>query len=101
MNIVKLLTNAPAAIVGNPENRYESNWTYQATVKGTGTVSATVVIEVSNDGKGWLTFGTLSPVGTTSATDAISGNAAWAFHRANLTAISGTDASINVTAAGA
>lgn len=101
MNILKLLTNAVAAISSAVEPRVESNWTYQATITGTGAISATVIIEVSNDGKGWLTFGTLSPASTDLATDAISGNASWAMHRARLTAISGTGASVNVTAAGA
>lgn len=72
--------------------------TYQATVSGTGAVTATVLIEVSNDGTNWCStaLGTISLSGTTSATDGMTSDAPWKYHRANITAISGTGATVQV-----
>lgn len=70
---------------------------FQATVAGTGAVTATVAIDVSNDGKGWLTLGTITLSGTTLATDGFVANARWRLARARVTAISGTDAAVDVT----
>ena len=78
-------------------------WTHAATVTGTGAVSATVLIEGSSSltgAGGWYTLATLSPSGTTEASDAISGCALPAFMRARCTAISGTSASVVVTSIG-
>jgi hypothetical protein len=73
--------------------------TYQAAIAGTGAVSATVVIEVSNDSANWITLGTITLSGTTSATDGFASNAVWLLNRANVTAISGTNAAVTVTKA--
>lgn len=75
-------------------------WTYQGTITGTGAVSATVTIQVSNDGSNWFTFGTLSLSGTGSDSDSVSGDAVWASHRAVTTSISGTGATVSVHALG-
>jgi hypothetical protein len=75
-------------------------WSYQANLSGTGAVSATVLIEVRNGNGDWILYGTLSPSGTTTATDSIVGDAPWLEHRARCTAISGTGASVVVSAAG-
>jgi hypothetical protein len=73
---------------------------YQATVVGTGAVSASVTIEVSNDNVGWISDSTsiLSLSGTTVASAGLVATATWAFIRAKVTAISGTEASVTVTA---
>lgn len=71
--------------------------TYQGVVVGTGAVSATVLIQVSNDETNWLTLGTITLSGTTSATDGFAADAAWVYRRANCTAISGTGATLTVT----
>lgn len=71
--------------------------TYQATVTGTGAVTATVLIEVSNDGTNWFTQATISLSGTDSDTDGAALEANWPFVRANISAISGTGASVVVT----
>lgn len=75
--------------------------TYQATVAGAGAVTATVVVEVSNDGSNWLTLGTITLSGTTSASDgfAVGAGALWEFSRGNVTAISGTGAAVTLTMA--
>lgn len=72
--------------------------TFQGTVTGTGAVSATVLVEVSNDGASWLTMGTLTLSGTTSATDGFASDSPWELVRANVTAISGTGAAVTVVA---
>lgn len=74
----------------------------QATVEGTGAVTATVQIEVSNDAKGWVTdsIATLALSGTTTATKGFTSNAAWTYWRANITAISGTGAKVTVSIGG-
>lgn len=74
---------------------------YFAVVTGTGSVSATVYIEVSNDGTNWLTGAsslcTLNLSGTTTAMDGCAIPAAqWLYIRANVGAISGTGATVNV-----
>ena len=74
--------------------------TFQATVAGTGSVYATIDIEVSNDNSNWMTMGTITLSGTTSATDGFVSDEPWAYHRANVTAISGTSATVNVIATG-
>ena len=72
--------------------------TCQATVTGTGSVSATVNIEVSNDGIGWILAGTITLSGTTTATDGFVIQAPWLNIRANVTAVSGTGAAVTAVA---
>lgn len=70
--------------------------TFQATVTGTGAVTATVAIQCSNDGTNWCStaLGTITLSGTTSSSDGITTIAPWKFIRANVTAISGTGATV-------
>lgn len=70
--------------------------TFQAVVVGTGTLAASVDIEVSNNNVDFLLLGTLSLSGTTRATDGFVSNAPWAFARAKLTAVTGTGAAVTV-----
>lgn len=77
--------------------------TFHAVANGTsGAFSATVDIEVSNDGTNWITMGTitLSGTATTADDDGFASNAAWKSVRANVTAISGTGANVTVTMGG-
>ena len=74
-----------------------SHRAYQATITGSGSVSATIAIEVSNDGDNWITQSTITLSGTDSDTDGMALNAPWPYVRSNITAISGTDASVTVT----
>ena len=73
--------------------------TFQATGTTTsGAGAATINIEVSNDQTNWLTLGTISlTLSTTSATDGFVANSPWKFVRGNVTAISGTGASVSAT----
>lgn len=72
--------------------------TFQATVTGTGAVTATVVIDCSNDGVNACStpLGSITLSGTTSNADGFTTAAPWKFVRARVTAISGTGASIDV-----
>lgn len=74
---------------------------FQAVVTGTGTVTATVKIECSNDPttQGWATLGTITLSGTTTSTDGFVSNGAWAYYRGNVTALTGTGATVYVTTA--
>ena len=91
-----LMSGVTTNTTGTAYDRPESVWSYQDSVSGTGAVSVTVTIQVSNDGVNWETFGTMSPSGTTSASDKVTGDAPWALHRAVTTAISGTGATVSV-----
>lgn len=70
---------------------------FMATVVGTGAVSATVIVEVSNTGTYWITLGTITLSGTTSATDGFVGDDTWQFVRGRVSAISGTGAAVTLT----
>ena len=70
---------------------------FQAVVTGTGAVTATVVVEVSNDGVNFITMGTITLSGTTLATDGFASFSQWYYVRGNVTAITGTGATINLT----
>jgi hypothetical protein len=71
-----------------------------ATVTGTGAVAATVKIEVSNNGTTWLEHPdyTITLSGTTTDADGFTDADSWTYHRSNVTAISGTGATVVVTA---
>lgn len=80
---------------------------FSATVTGTGAVAATVQIEISNDGEHWRAMvdadGNTAEIvlsGTGSATDGFMTDESWRFHRANVTAVSGTGAAVTVIVGG-
>lgn len=91
-------TNSTAAIANSSAIYKESPYSsFQGIVTGVGSVSATVNIQVSNEnatGSGtnsnWITIGTITLSGTTSATDGFTTLAPWRFVRANVTAVTGT-----------
>ena len=67
-------------------------------VNGNGTVSATVVIEYTNDLTTWVAGPTLTKSGTDIASSAVTlDNSVYKLARARLTAISGTNAVCTVT----
>lgn len=71
---------------------------FQIGVTGTGSISTTVLIECSLDGTNWCStpLASVSLSGTTSATDGFTTQSPWKFIRANVTAISGTGATVTV-----
>lgn len=66
----------------------------QATVVGTGAVSATVIIEASNDGASAVAtpLGTITLTGTNADSDGFANAEPWKFIRARVSALSGTGA---------
>lgn len=97
MSVTKLLTDSITTDTGAliPVSG-ASKRTFQANVVGTGAVTGTVVIEVSNDGTNVVTLGTITLSGTTTAVDGFASDAQWLFVRARVSAVSGTGATINV-----
>lgn len=73
----------------------EVHRTYQAIVSGTGAVTATIEIYVSNDAVNWILMGTISLSGTTTATDGFTSEAPWKHTKAKLAEITGTGASVS------
>ena len=72
--------------------------TYQATMGVAGTPTATVDIEVSNDGVTWIVMGGISLSGV-SDTDGFASTAAWKYTRSNVTAL-GAGADVTITMGG-
>lgn len=96
MSVTKLLTDSITTDTGALIPITGGNRTFQANVVGTGAVTATVVIEVSNDGANVVTLATITLSGTTTAVDGFASSAAWAYARARVSSVSGTGATINV-----
>lgn len=104
---IRLLSAATATGAGPAYNiQYmrvtQNNRTFQATGTTTsGAGAATVTVQVSNvptpGANDWITIGTITlTLGTTSTTDGFVSIAAWENVRGNITAISGTGASVNL-----
>jgi len=96
-------TGVTTTSTGNAKYKDGVYATFQATVVGTGTVTATIVIDCSNDTSGtggtpqyWCStpLGTITLSGTTSASDGFTTSAPWKFVRARVTAITGTGATV-------
>lgn len=65
---------------------------FSGRVAGTGAVTATIRVEVSNDGTTYLPQKDIVLSGTTSAADGFAAEANWPYVRGNVIAISGTGA---------
>lgn len=74
------------------EDRY-----FTCKVVGTGSVSATVLVEVSNNNSDFITLATIALSGTTSDTDGFVSEDSWQYYRGRVTAISGTSAAVTLT----
>lgn len=95
-HVTTILANATTVSPG-PDSGAFSNSGIQATLTGSGAISATIDIEVSNDGT-YIVFDTITLSGNDSASGGTAIGAGWASVRANVKAIAGTSASVNVTA---
>lgn len=94
---IPLLDQVTAVGAGAPINGGQvASFSAQASVAGTGAVSATALIEGSNNGTDWVTIATLTMSGTTRAVDGGLASTLWAFIRGNVTAISGTSAKFSL-----
>lgn len=96
--VMDLLQGATTTITGDWKFKDAPQASIQATVTGTGAVTGTVIIDVSNDGVNALSTsaGTITLSGTTTASDGFVTASPWKYIRARITAISGTGATINV-----
>lgn len=85
-------TVVDTALIDNGERNF------LADISGTGAVSATVVVQVSNSKRStaWITLGTITLSGTTSAADGFVSDDSWQYVRGQVTAISGTGAAVTL-----
>ena len=93
---IPLLTGVTAQGVGAQAYNQPSQKTFNAIVTGTGAVAATINIEACNVDNAWVVLGTITLSGNGSAADGFYHDAPWTQIRANLTAISGTGATVSV-----
>jgi uncharacterized protein with ACT and thioredoxin-like domain len=77
--------------------------TFQAIVTGTGAVTATIAVQVSNEAdtfngikSNWITMGTITLSGTTTATDGFTTICPWRYVRVSVTNVTGTGATAKV-----
>src|ERR1700756_921962 len=94
------VTTTTSVSNSNPQYKVGPYSSFQAILTGTGAVTATIVIQVSNDDTfntspstmSWCQtpLGTITLSGTNSVSDGFTSNATWKYVRAQVTAISGT-----------
>lgn len=93
-----LLVKATTVAAGASYLKPSVKCTFQAagtTTSGTG--SATVKAQASNNDTDWLDLGTITlTLSTTSTSDGFTVEAPWRYVRGNVTAISGTGASVDL-----
>lgn len=98
--VMDLLVGATTTSTGAWRYKDAPKATIQATVTGTGAITAGITIEVSNDGTNAVgtALGTISLSGTTSASDGFTTDAPWKYIRARVTSTggAGTISSIDV-----
>ena len=94
---IPLLTGVTVQGAGAQAYNQPSQKTFNALLTGTGAVSASINIEACNVDNGWVTIGTIPLSGTGSAADGFYHDGPWAQIRANVTAISGTNAAVSVS----
>lgn len=93
-----LLKNVIITGAGVSVNHYDSRCTFQANgTTSAGVGAATILVEVSNNDINWLTAGTITlTLGTVSTSDGFVLDAKWTYIRGNVSAISGTNATISL-----
>ena len=92
------------ANANSPALSNESPWsTFQVIITGTGSVTATVAIQGSNQDESfngtksnWVTINAFSMTGTTSDTQGFTSISTWRYVRAVVASISGTGATVEV-----
>lgn len=93
-----LLSAATSVSAGSGYLKPTTKCTFQSdgtTTAGAG--SATVKVQVSNNNSDWVDLGTITlTLSTTSSSDGFTSDAPWKYVRGNVTAISGTGASVNL-----
>ena len=102
INAVQIITNSTVTVTSILIRPWVGRMTFQAHGQvSADTGAATILIEASLDNAQFLLLGTLTlTLGTATTSDGIAVDAPWRFMRARITAISGTDATVNVFAGG-
>lgn len=98
-NMLNDITPPTGAVTGNWVYKDSPDSTYQAVANGTGAITATITIQYSNDGVNPVATvaGTINLTGTTVASDGFAATGVpWKYHRAVVSAPTGTIASIFV-----
>ncbi len=98
-NVIKIMDAVTTTATGTAYyagHKFRPQRTFQAIVAGTGSVSATVLIEVSLNNSNWELLATIALTGTTSDSDGGAAEAPWQWYRARVSAISGTGAAVTV-----
>lgn len=97
-SVVTLLDSADGTGAGSTFPLPSGRVTLQANGSvSASTGSASIAVQVSNDGANWLTLGTITLSLTTSeSSDGFASDAPWAFVRGNVTSISGTGAAVSL-----
>ena len=87
-----------ANTTGNAKYKDSPFSTFQASVNGTGAVTATVAIQGSNDNVNWAAtaLGTITLSATTTASDGFTTTAPWKWVRAVVSNVTGTGAVVTV-----
>ena len=98
MAVYKLLTNSTSPIAGTPVSleQVQDSLAVQVILTGTGAVTAIVNTMGSADGANYFKIATTSMSGTTSVTEGFTIKDPWQYIRADITAITGTSATVNV-----
>lgn len=79
---------------GNQKRVFQATGTTSA---GAGAATITVEVSLTGTTNEWVTLGTITlTLGTTVTTDGFASDAAWTYVRGNVTAISGTNATVNL-----
>jgi len=95
------VTSTTATGASSPIYKESPYGSFQGIITGTGTVTATIAVQVTNEdatangtNSNWITMSTITLSGTTTATDGFTTIAPWRWVRVNVTAISGTGATV-------
>ena len=94
-----LLNAVTTAAAGSTYLKPSTMCTFQADgTTSAGTGAATIEVQVSNNDSNWEVAGTISlTLGTTSVSDGFVFEAPWKYVRGEVTAISGTNATVTLT----
>ena len=93
--VLKAVTTTGTSVPAGPVTAGKKTW--QATLTGTGVIAATVEIRASNDGANPHIVAQLLLNGTDSTTLTAVTDEPWGYWDVNVTAISGTGATLTVT----
>lgn len=98
-DIIPMVSTIAAVTGGWIRFNKDANKTFQGTVTGTGTVTATIGIDGSNDATNvGKNIGTITLTATTVDSDNLVTVENWAYFRAAVTTLTGTGATVVVTA---